>query len=123
MLERSFLNKKVHIIVFICLIINLESLSSNDSKSDDSTEVIDYMPVAKDHSLTIDAPTLEDFNSIDPTQPSFTSIVNTTPDGKKWVKLESMSDEFETWDSDKWFKSTWNYGVPVLCQHQEPILV
>ncbi|TYA72046.1 family 16 glycosylhydrolase [Seonamhaeicola marinus] len=25
-----------------------------------------------------------------------------------------MSDEFDTWNSSKWFKSTWNYGVPVF---------
>jgi len=114
MLERNFLNKKVHLLLFICLMINLESFSNNGLKPNDSTNIIDYKPVAKDDTLTVDAPTLEDFNSIDPTQPSFTSIVNTTPGGKKWVKLESMSDEFETWDSDKWFKSTWNYGVPVF---------
>ncbi|MDW7693883.1 Ig-like domain-containing protein [Flammeovirgaceae bacterium SG7u.111] len=59
-------------------------------------------------------PTAEDFNNIDPNLPSFVSIENTTPDGKKWVKLESMSDEFDAWDSNKWFKSTWNYGVPVF---------
>jgi len=59
-------------------------------------------------------PTAEDFNNIDPNLPSFVSIEDTTPDGKVWVKLESMSDEFDAWDSAKWFKSTWNYGVPVF---------
>ncbi|WP_075343005.1 Ig-like domain-containing protein [Tenacibaculum agarivorans] len=58
-------------------------------------------------------PTADDFNNIDPDLPSFTSISNTTPSDKKWVKLESMSDEFDAWDDTKWFKSTWNYGVPV----------
>ncbi|WP_282122252.1 Ig-like domain-containing protein [Algibacter mikhailovii] len=58
--------------------------------------------------------TAEDFNNIDPNFPSFVSIDDTTPEDKKWVKLESMSDEFEFWDSNKWFKSTWNYGVPVF---------
>ena len=58
--------------------------------------------------------TVEHFNNIDPNFPSFTSLEDTTPEGKKWVKLESMSDEFDTWDSSKWFKSTWNYGVPVF---------
>jgi len=61
-----------------------------------------------------DGPTAEDFNNIDPNLPSFVSIENTTPDGKEWVKFESMSDEFDVWDSNKWFKSTWNYGVPVF---------
>ncbi|MDV7185933.1 Ig-like domain-containing protein [Lutibacter sp. TH_r2] len=58
--------------------------------------------------------TAEDFNNIDPNFPSFTSIDDTTPEDKKWVKLESMSDEFDSWDGSKWFKSTWNYGVPVF---------
>ncbi|MFD1315197.1 Ig-like domain-containing protein [Namhaeicola litoreus] len=59
-------------------------------------------------------PTAEDFDNMDPNFPSFTSIEDTTPDGKQWVKFESMSDEFDTWDNTKWFKSTWNYGVPVF---------
>lgn len=59
-------------------------------------------------------PTADDFNNIDPNSPSFVSIDNTTPSGKKWVKLESMSDEFDAWNDSKWFKSTWNYGVPVF---------
>jgi hypothetical protein len=54
------------------------------------------------------------FASIDPNFPSFVSIENTTPDNKKWVKLEAMSDEFDSWNASKWFKSTWNYGVPVF---------
>lgn len=56
----------------------------------------------------------DDFANIDPNFPSFTSLEDTTPDGKTWVKLESMSDEFDVWDSSKWFKSTWHYGVPVF---------
>ena len=59
-------------------------------------------------------PSEASFNNIDPTLPSFVSIEDTTPANKKWVKLEAMSDEFDTWDSSKWFKSTWNYGVPVF---------
>jgi hypothetical protein len=62
----------------------------------------------------VDGPSAEDFNNIDPALPSFTSIENTTPSGKKWVKFESMSDEFDAWDTNKWYKSTWNYGVPVF---------
>ena len=59
-------------------------------------------------------PSASSFDNIDPNFPSFTSIEDTTPENKKWVKLETMSDEFDTWDSSKWFKSTWNYGVPVF---------
>ncbi|PKQ61881.1 hypothetical protein BZG02_14750 [Labilibaculum filiforme] len=67
----------------------------------------------------VSAPTLADFNNIDPNNPSFVSINNTTPEGKKWVKMESMSDEFSTWDTNKWFKSTWNYGVPVFMSQSD----
>ncbi len=56
----------------------------------------------------------EDFENIDPNLPTFVSVADSTPAGKKWVKLESMSDEFDAWDDSKWFKSTWNYGVPVM---------
>ncbi|MDO7135814.1 Ig-like domain-containing protein [Algibacter lectus] len=118
---------------------NLETTASNGGVTEVSDGVFEYIPNADfngDDSFTytitdkdgdqdtatvniivndvVDGPTAEDFNNIDPTQPSFTSIDNTTPDGKKWVKLESMSDEFEAWDSNKWFKSTWNYGIPVF---------
>lgn len=61
-----------------------------------------------------DGPTAEDFENIDPNFPSFVSIDNTTPEGKKWVKFDAMSDEFDVWNPSKWFKSTWNYGVPVF---------
>lgn len=54
------------------------------------------------------------FSNINPDFPSFTSIDDTTPSSKKWVKFDAMSDEFDTWNSAKWFKSTWNYGVPVF---------
>ena len=53
------------------------------------------------------------WDNLDPNLPSFVSIEDTTPDNKKWIKQDVMSDEFDTWNSTKWFKSTWNYGVPV----------
>lgn len=59
-------------------------------------------------------PTADDFNNMDPAFPSFVSIDDTTPVGKKWVKFDAMSDEFDEFDSSKWFNSTWNYGVPVF---------
>ncbi|RKR14469.1 beta-glucanase (GH16 family) [Maribacter vaceletii] len=58
--------------------------------------------------------TAEDFENIDPALPSFVSLDDTTPSTMQWVKFESMSDEFDIWDGDKWFKSVWNYGVPVF---------
>ena len=60
--------------------------------------------------ITINAylPTAQDFENIDPNFPSFTSIDDTTPDGKKWVKLESMSDEFEVLNGYMGYISTWN---------------
>ncbi|WP_109831081.1 T9SS type A sorting domain-containing protein [Reichenbachiella versicolor] len=35
------------------------------------------------------------------------------PSGKKWQKVENLSDEFDTWDGTKWTKPLWNYGEPV----------
>jgi len=58
-------------------------------------------------------PVINDFNNIDPNFPSFTSIDDTTPEGMEWEKVESLSDDFDAWDSDKWFKPLWNYGIPV----------
>lgn len=83
------------------------TITDKDGDKDTATVNITINAVAN-------GPTLEDFNNIDPNKPSFVSIENTTPIGKKWVKLESMSDEFETWDTSKWKKSIWNYGVPVF---------
>ncbi|WP_141675458.1 Ig-like domain-containing protein [Formosa haliotis] len=82
------------------------TLKDKDGDSDTATVYVTVNPV--------EGPTAEDFENIDPNYPSFVSINNTTPEGKKWVKNEQMSDEFEVWDSNKWFKSTWNYGVPVF---------
>ncbi|WP_298533960.1 Ig-like domain-containing protein [uncultured Algibacter sp.] len=81
-------------------------ISDKDGDKDSATVSITVNDVP-------DGPTAEDFNNIDPNFPSFVSIDDTTPDGKKWIKYESMSDEFDAWDGSKWFKSTWHYGVPV----------
>lgn len=35
------------------------------------------------------------------------------PEGFKWEKVEKLSDEFDYWDTKKWHKSLWNYGIPV----------
>ncbi len=36
------------------------------------------------------------------------------PSGKKWKKIEALSDEFNKgFDTKKWFKPLWNYGEPV----------
>lgn len=37
----------------------------------------------------------------------------TAPEGKVWKVVPELSDEFDSWDSSKWGKSLWNYGVPV----------
>ncbi|WP_170309867.1 Ig-like domain-containing protein [Seonamhaeicola maritimus] len=117
---------------------SLATNASNGSVTEVSDGVFEYIPTADYHgsdsftytitdkdgdnaigtvNITVndvpEGPTAEDFNNIDASLPSFVSIDDTTPNGKKWVKFESMSDEFNAWDSNKWFKSTWNYGVPV----------
>lgn len=83
------------------------TITDSDGDTDEASVNITVNVVA-------DGPTADDFNNIDPNNPSFVSIDDTTPEGKKWVKFASMSDEFDAWDGDKWFKSTWNYGVPVF---------
>lgn len=81
-----------------------------DKDGDKDSATVNITVKAVDEGLTA-----EDFNNIDPNLPSFVSIDDTTPEGKQWVKQENMSDEFNSnWDSSKWKKSTWNYGVPVF---------
>ncbi len=63
-------------------------------------------------------PEMIDFSALDPNLPTFVSIEDTTPDGMRWEKDEDLSDEFDAWDANKWFKSLWNYGVPVQMRDQ-----
>ena len=35
------------------------------------------------------------------------------PPGKQWVAVPDLTDEFNSWDSSKWWKPLWNYGEPV----------
>lgn len=80
-----------------------------DADGDEATATVNITVNAIEAKLTTDM-----FNKMDPAYPTFVSIDDTTPEGKIWVKLDAMSDEFDSWDSTKWFKSTWNYGVPVF---------
>ena len=59
-----------------------------------------------------------DFADLDPNLPSFVSIDDTTPEQMKWELVASLTDEFTAWDGAKWFKPTWNYGVPVQMREQ-----
>lgn len=63
-------------------------------------------------------PELIDFSTLDPNLPTFVSINDTTPDNMTWEKVEDLSDEFDIWDTNKWFKSLWNYGEPVQMRSQ-----
>ncbi len=81
-----------------------------DADGDEDSATVNVTVIA----VTNSGPTAEDFNNMDPNFPSFVSIDDTTPAGKKWVKFEAMSDEFDAWDSSKWFNSFWHYGVPVF---------
>ena len=52
-------------------------------------------------------------NLTNPSFPSFMTFDNNTPVGKRWQKLESMSDEFNSgFDTTKWAVSFWNYEAP-----------
>lgn len=54
-----------------------------------------------------------DVNLANPSLPSFLTFGDTTPAGKRWEMREDMSDEFDDgFDTTKWAKSYWNYGVP-----------
>ncbi|WP_298474589.1 Ig-like domain-containing protein [uncultured Maribacter sp.] len=69
-------------------------------------------------------PSAEVFENINPDFPSFVSIDDTTPNDKKWVKVDALSDEFDgpldisndpNDTSKKWYNSFWNYGgTPVF---------
>ncbi|WP_245764333.1 LamG domain-containing protein [Salegentibacter agarivorans] len=58
-------------------------------------------------------PTTADFENMDPDLPSFVSIDDTTPEDMQWIKVDGLTDEFDSWDEIKWFKPLWNYDVPV----------
>ncbi|WP_298363759.1 Ig-like domain-containing protein [uncultured Lutibacter sp.] len=70
--------------------------------------------------IEVPGPSAEDFENMDPNFPSFTSINDTTPAEKKWVKVDELSDEFDgPFDTSKWFNSYWNYGgTPVFMRDQ-----
>ncbi|NJB82016.1 LamG domain-containing protein [Wenyingzhuangia aestuarii] len=51
-----------------------------------------------------------DVTKADVNYPTFVSFDDNTPEGMVWEKVEALSDEFETWNSDKWTKTNWNYG-------------
>ncbi len=130
---------------------NLLSGPANGSVSEISDGVFEYIPNpdyfgkdsfvyriadkdANDDSATVDititeslGPTAEDFENMDPNLPSFVSIDDTTPAGKKWVKVEALSDEFDgpldigndPNGSTKWYNSYWNYGgTPVFMRSE-----
>ena len=91
-----FLKKSFYCVIVIIIFSKCGSSAVEKSKKEDQTN------------------TTSVFESINSNLPSFVSIDNTTPKDKQWVKVEEMSDEFDSWDKTKWFKSTWNYGVPVF---------
>ncbi len=75
----------------------------------------------------VTGPPASAFENIDPDFPSFVSIDNTTPTGKKWVKVDALSDEFDgpldigndPNGATKWYNSFWNYGgTPVFMRNE-----
>ncbi|XPF94088.1 beta-agarase [Colwellia sp. RE-S-Sl-9] len=60
-----------------------------------------------------------DVNTANAELPTFTSFDNNTPENKEWKKVENMSDEFDTWNENKWTKTRWNYGnTPVFMRDE-----
>lgn len=99
-------NKNVYLSILLLIIYSLNGCKGSGSASKDksSAEALETKP-----SLIS-----EDFKNIDPNLPYFVSVSDNTPKDKKWVMVDSLSDEFDSWDSGKWRNSTWNYQVPVF---------
>ncbi len=98
------------VFLIIITVVLFTSCSSDDNAidEDDNTQINE-----EEDTLNNEGGDEVDFTNIDPNKPSFVSIDDTTPNDMKWVKVESLSDEFDSWNSTKWFKPLWNYGVPV----------
>ncbi|REE00215.1 LamG domain-containing protein [Marinoscillum furvescens] len=86
---------------------NFEEVNEEDQREEDQQEE------SQQEEDQTEGPSAEAFQNMNPALPSFVSIDDTTPEGMEWVKEEELTDEFDVWDSNKWFKPLWNYGVPV----------
>ncbi|RKR14566.1 glycosyl hydrolase family 16 [Maribacter vaceletii] len=106
---------KIYLIAFFAITgLFFSCSSSSENGEEEKKEVKD--PVKDDDKDTIEPFELSD---LDPNLPSFVSVIDKTPEGKKWEKVEEMSDEFDAWDEDKWFNSFWNYGNTPVWMREE----
>lgn len=115
-MDKMLLQKPLFVCSLAMFAMNGCGLPLSNGEDEKSNSMDDFKPIPVS---LLSAPTAESFQNINPNQPSFVSIQDSTPAGKKWVKLTAMSDEFETWDDKKWFKSTWNYDVPVFMSTED----
>ncbi|MEE1673220.1 RICIN domain-containing protein [Agarivorans aestuarii] len=92
------------------------SQSQLDDDNDGVNNAIDLCPntpaggLVDNTGCEVSLPNIIDVNTADPNFPTFVSFTNTTPQGKRWEKVENLSDEFEFWNGAKWLKTNWNYG-------------
>ena len=85
-------------VFLVCSIIS--AFIACSSNSDDDEE----MDKGPEDSMQVDdkEEDMEDeiapfqLSDLDPDLPSFVSVVDDTPEGMEWVKVEAMSDEFDT---------------------------
>ncbi len=79
---------------------------------EEDKDTFEIIPVKKESAVI-------DLMSLNPELPSFVSVDDTTPEDMQWEKVEEMSDEFDTWDADKWTNSFWNYGGTPVSMRKE----
>ncbi len=123
MKKQKKITAKIYRLLSLSMILML--LVACSSSSDDTEKEPD--PIGNpDPDPDPDPDKIEPFElaDLDPNLPSFVSVIDTTPDDMEWVKVEAMSDEFDTWDEDKWFNSFWNYGnTPVYMREENSSVV
>ena len=85
-------------VLSLLLLISIFACSNSDTND---IEVIEDIEVSQEEE--IETP-VEDIEPDTTPKPTFTENQNPTPEDKKWVKVDGLSDEFngEELDADKW---------------------
>ncbi|WP_010134177.1 LamG domain-containing protein [Ochrovirga pacifica] len=104
---KKTLIKKISQPLFCLLIV---FISCGNDNADVFVPPTDENPIEDPNKDEEPTAKLIDVNKANPTKPTFTSFDDTTPEGMVWEKVTELSDEFDTWDSNKWTKTNWNYG-------------
>ncbi|MBT9186751.1 LamG domain-containing protein [Zobellia russellii] len=113
-------------VFLVCSIISAFIACSSNSDDDEEMDKGPENPMQVDDKEEDKEDEIAPFqlSDLDSDLPSFVSVVDDTPEGMEWVKVEAMSDEFDSWDDDKWFNSFWNYGnTPVSMRSENSSVV